>query len=110
MTDNITPINESINGSINTTANNTGYWRPFEKGEFPDITGWLLEIEAHIINALIAWGLDPVHVLFQTLAGALAVIVLYYLFVKTTSSSSKIFSILGYVAVIFIILILLEVI
>lgn len=110
MTDNTTALNESTNTTANTTANNTSYWRPFEKGEFPDITGWLLEIEAHIINALISWGLDPVHVLFQTLIGALAVIILYYLFVKSTSSSSKIFSILGYIAVIFIILILLEVI
>ena len=106
MTENTTTMNESIN----TTVNGTGYWRPFEQGEFPDIAGWLLEIEKLVVDMLITWGLDPVHVFFQILAGAITVIAFYYAFVKTTSSSSKIFSFLFYIAVVFIILILLEVI
>ena len=107
MTENTTIMNESIN---TTATNSTGYWRPFGQGEFPDIAGWLLELETLVVDMLISWGLDPIHVFFQIGIGATIVISIYYLFVKTTSSSSKIFSLLAYIAVIFIILILLEVI
>ena len=106
MTDNITIINESIN----TTANGTGYWRLFEKGEFPDITGWLLEVEKYVVDALISWGLDPVHVLFLSLFGAICLITIYYSFVKATSGSSKLFVPILYLAVAIISLLVLGVI
>ena len=105
MTNNTTPINESIN----TTANGTGYWRPFEKGELPDVQTFLLNTEIYFSDMLVSWGLEPNHVFFQLLIGAAVVIIFYIIYVKVTTSSSKIFTPLFYIAVAIVILLILGV-
>ena len=106
MTDNATIINESTNA----TTNSTGYWRPFEKGELPNITEWLLGVEQYVVDMIVSWGLDPVHILFLLVFGAICLIAIYYAFVKVTSGSSKMFVPIFYIAITLIILLLFEVI
>ena len=98
-----------IKNSTNTTANGTGYWRPFEQGELPNVTEWLIGVEQYVVDMIVSWGLDPVHILFQALFGAICVIALYYAFVKTTSSSSKMFVPIFYIAIAVLILLILGV-
>ena len=105
MTNDTTPINESTN----TTANGTGYWRPFEKGELPDVQTFLLNAEMYFSDMLISWGLDPNHVFFQLFIGAAVVIIFYVVYVKVTTSSSKIFTPILYIAVAIVILLILGV-
>ena len=95
---------------INTTANGTGYWRPFEKGELPDVQAFLLNAEIHFSDMLISWGLEPTHIYFLMLLGAIGLIAIYYIFVKATSGSSKMFTPILYIAVTIIILLILGVI
>lgn len=99
-----------ISNSTNTTANGTGYWRPFEQGELPNVTEWLLGVEQYVVDMIVSWGLDPVHILFQALLVAISIIALYYAFVKTTSGSSKIFAPIFYVSVAVLLLLVLGVI
>ena len=106
MTNNTTITNESIN----TTVNGTGYWRPFEKGELPDVQAFLLNAEIHFSDMLISWGLEPNHVFFQLFLGAVVVIIFYIIYVKVTTSSSKIFTPIFYIALAAILLLILGVI
>ena len=101
---------EALNNSINTTANGTGYWRPFEKGELPDVQTFLLNAETYFNDMLISWGLEPTHIYFQMLLGAIGLIAIYYIFVRGTSGASKLFIPLLYVAITIVILLILGVI
>ena len=106
MSNNTTEI---LNESINATTNSTGYWRPFEKGSLPDIETLVLNLETYFSEMLISWGLNPTHIFFQVGLGASILVAIYYIFVKVTSGSSKIFAPIFYIAIAIIILMVLEV-
>lgn len=92
---------------INATGNQSGYWVPFEKGSLPNVTEIMLEMETKAVGAVTSWGLDPVHIFFQLLIGAIIILSMYVIFVKGTSGASNIFKPIFYIAAAIAIIIML---
>lgn len=96
------------NTTADTTLNNTtGYWKPFEPDSMPDF-GLAVSNSADGVRGLLeSWGFDAFDFIFTAFLGVVTVTLIYYFFVRVTSSSSWIFRPIGYILIIFILMIML---
>ena len=96
------------NTTANETLNNTtGYWKPFEPSAVPDF-GLAVSNSAEGVRGLLeSWGFDAFNFIFTAFMGVIAVTLIYYVFVRVTSGASWMFRPIGYVLIIFILMIML---
>lgn len=99
--------NETLNTTAQATNNTSGFWKPFEPSEIPDFGSIIDRGAQECMNRLIEWGFDPFRTLFTAFLGLVVVLLLYYIFVRSTSGSSWIFKPIAYILVLFFILLAL---